>query len=173
MSYPRILLLFALQSDCKGERSEACARTNITEERKRRFRSSRGTLVSSYLVPNAFGWGQYATAVAADPDSDYAGFNLLLLEPRKNANDRSLSYDAALLTNSGGGGRILARNASSSERLVGALSNGVEAEGGRDWPKIKKGEECLREALLAGEVDGGKAPLDEEELAERLFEILS
>lgn len=86
---------------------------------------------------------------------------------------RSLSYEAALLTNSGGGGRLSVKHASSPECIVHALSNMSEAKGEKEWPKVRKGKELLSAALFADKHDGGKALLDEEELAERLFKILS
>ena len=134
------------------------------------FRSSRGHLVSSFLAPDAPDWQQYATALA-DSDADYAGFNLLLLTPRIQA-EGGLSYDAALVTNSGGGGRISSKQLDIEERRVGALSNGVEAAGGPDWPKVKKGRSDLQDILFASDAESGNMLPGEQELAERLFDLL-
>lgn len=102
-----------------------------------------------------------AAAVPSPPTTTstaYAGFNLLLLEPSVppgtttagNAGTEltELAYDARLLTNGGGGGRIRARTLSDAERASGGLSNGVDGEGGDAWPKVVRGRAALRSVLL-------------------------
>ena len=86
--------------------------------------------------------------------TSYAGFNLLLLEPGTtttsgtgNAASAELTYDARLLTNGGGGGRIRARTLSDAERACGGMSNGVDGEGGDAWPKVVQGRAALRSIL--------------------------
>src|SRR5260221_840079 len=111
-------------------------RTNITEPAGATYASSRGTLASSFLA-DPHGDSGLARAVAAltssqDPDAattaaaaaaapsntstSYSGFNRLLPEPSvppgTTTTDIELTYDARLLTNGGGGGRIRARTPS-------------------------------------------------------------
>jgi hypothetical protein len=99
-----------------------------------------------------------AAATATAPTTtttSYAGFNLLLLEPGTtttssgtgNATSAELTYDARLLTNGGGGGRIRARTLSDAERACGGMSNGVDGEGGDAWPKVVQGRAALRSIL--------------------------
>lgn len=130
--------------------------------------------------------------------TSYAGFNLLLLEPGTtttsgtgNAASAELTYDARLLTNGGGGGRIRARTLSDAERACGGMSNGVDGEGGDAWPKVVQGRAALRSILdeieeedhkdqdqegTSGGPDHEIADADDaadSRLAERLIELLT
>jgi len=95
------------------------------------------------------------TAAAASTTTSYAGFNLLLLEPSVPPGTTTtgdagteLTYDARLLTNGGGGGRVRARTLSDAERASGGISNGVDGEGGDAWPKVVQGRATLRSVLV-------------------------
>ena len=150
-------------------------RTNITEPAGATYASSRGTLAASFLADPHDDSG-LARAVAAltsqDPDLDatttttagagaaapittsYAGFNLLLLEPSVPPGTTigdagtELTYDARLLTNGGGGGRIRARTLSDAELASGGISNGVDGQGGDAWPKVVQGRATLRSVVV-------------------------
>jgi hypothetical protein len=104
-----------------------------------------------------------ASTAPTTTTTSYAGFNLLLLEPGTttttttsgtgNAASAELTYDARLLTNGGGGGRIRARTLSDAERACGGMSNGVDGEGGDAWPKVVQGRAALRSILDEVEED--------------------
>ena len=106
----------------------------------------------------------------------YAGFNLLLLEPSSSA--PTLTYDARLVSNGGGGGPIESRLLTDAERACGGLSNGVDGRGGEEWPKVVQGREELRSVLGGGEEQqqlsrGPEPEMDDERLAGRLIELLT
>jgi len=148
--------------------------TNITEPAGATYASSRGTLAASFLAdpngdsglaravaaltsqdPDATTTRTRTTAAAASTTTSYAGFNLLLLEPSVPPGTTTtgdagteLTYDARLLTNGGGGGRVRARTLSDAERASGGISNGVDGEGGDAWPKVVQGRATLRSVLV-------------------------
>jgi len=144
--------------------------TNITEPAGK-YDSSRGSLASSFLLPKT-----PSTTFRAEVDSivsqntKFAGFNLLLLSPRiaDEHDGQPLHYDAAFVTNSGGGGEITARDLSDGERRCGGMSNGIDRQGAQEWPKVKHGTEALQEIL-----DRATEDANEFQLAERLFGLLT
>ncbi|THH05663.1 hypothetical protein EW145_g4635 [Phellinidium pouzarii] len=143
--------------------------TNITEQHGS-YRSSRGHLVSSFLQPGTPNVVQYTRELTSNRSDEFAGFNLLLLSPSGETGNGSIAYsEASLVTNSGGGGVITARNLRSEERRLGGVSNGVDGPDGATWPKVKKGVSCLGEIIFENEGRFSSS----EELAEQLFNILS
>ena len=113
-------------------------------------------------------------------ESRFAGFNLLVFVPRvsKSDSDRSwkLSYEATKLSNNGGGNPIVSRTLTGEERKGGAMSNGIDGNGGDEWPKVRDITRSLREILkddLERTGDPGLHRKSDEELAEELFGILS
>ncbi|KAJ3492319.1 hypothetical protein NLI96_g81 [Meripilus lineatus] len=145
--------------------------TNITEEAGQ-YSSTRGELVSSFLLPDppSITFEQHAERLVSRNVS-YAGFNELLLSPTfgtDNEGRARLSYNAAFVTNSGGGGSISVRVLSSAERECGGISNGVDGHGADSWPKVKQGTKLLSDVLqLIGPTTA------DAELAEQLFSILA
>lgn len=104
-------------------------------------------------------------------DRAYAGFNLLVLSPSPSTSDlgpHPLSLDGAFLTNSGGGGTIIARMLSDEERRCGGISNGIDRHGANEWPKVQHGVQALRSLL-----DTLPQHAAEAEIVERLFELLT
>lgn len=147
-------------------------RTNITEPRAV-YATTRGELASNWLLSDdsldAFSFnltGQHHW-------KSYAGFNLLLLEPkwassRPKAPSALLSYKGEYATNSGGGGIITARSLHEDEvTFVGGITNGIESLDGKEWPKLVEGTTKLREALAELDKDASA-----EQIVERLSEIL-
>jgi len=141
-------------------------RTNITEK-SAPYKQSRGHLVSSFLQPDAPELERFVHEFTSETPVAFAGFNLLLFSPSSNA-DEPLSYKASLMTNSGGGGSISARSIEDEEGRIGGLSNGVDSLDGREWPKVQKGRNALSHLLSNIAV-----ALPEDELVQRLFELLS
>ncbi|KAH9841689.1 DUF833-domain-containing protein [Rhodofomes roseus] len=144
--------------------------TNITEP-PGKYASSRGELASSFLLPKT------PTATLRDEldkllaeNGRFAGFNLLLLAPRREHTEggRKLCFDSAFVTNSGGGGRVTARGLSDAERRCGGLSNGIDCAGANEWPKVKKGTRALQDVL-----ETATEGISESKLVERLFELLT
>ncbi|KAH8113482.1 NRDE protein-domain-containing protein [Phellopilus nigrolimitatus] len=141
--------------------------TNITEQGGS-YTSSRGHLVSSFLLPDAPDIEEFTKTLTNDPSALYAGFNLLLLSPSREANDVCLTYDGCLVTNSGGGGSITARRFRPEERRVGGVSNGIDGANEIAWPKVTKGEACLKELLYEQQ-----SALSERELIDGLLDMLT
>ena len=170
------------------------------------YASSRGVLVASFLADprgHSDSSRNLASAAAAltSPGTSYAGFNLLLLEPSPSpppladtaiAPDPdpdpvtpatpapTLAYDARLLTNGGGGGRIRERALSAAERACGGISNGVDGEGGDTWPKVVRGRAALQQILDGDEERSyprgseiADADAADSHLAGRLIELLT
>jgi uncharacterized protein with NRDE domain len=152
--------------------------TNITEARGT-YDLSRGYLVSSMLLPSSPGdtiKGGIQTLL--DLESRFAGFNLLVFIPHVSGSEGSwrLSYEVTKLSNNGGGNPIVSRDLTSEERKGGAMSNGIDGEGGDEWPKVQDATRSLREVLkddLERTDDPDSRRKSDEELAEELFEILS
>ncbi|KAH9980043.1 NRDE protein-domain-containing protein [Lactifluus volemus] len=158
--------------------------TNITEPGAV-YDSSRGTLMASFLSDPRDDSNLLDSTTRALTDENtpsYAGFNLLLFEPMKPqpqpqpqpqsslaSNNKLLTYDVRLITNDGGGGRIRSRSLTDSECACGGISNGVDGQGGEDWPKVVQGRAGLQSVL------DGLSPETEEEshLAGRLIELLT
>ncbi|KAH9924345.1 DUF833-domain-containing protein [Epithele typhae] len=148
--------------------------TNITEP-YRKYASSRGDLTSSFLLPQTPGVPlseEIDAFLAANRGRAYAGFNMLLLSPSTTppARPGTLDLDAALLTNSGGGGALTARPLTDDERSCGGLSNGLidRAPGEPEWPKVQHGRVAFREMLASLAEDTAEA-----EVVERLFALLT
>lgn len=174
-------------------------RTNITESPKS-FTSSRGSLVSSFLLSDSSHPLEDEVGKIVPQDAKFAGFNLLLLAPaplsssevprgtdttegqwrepepgkeeaQVKSRKRKLTYDAIFVTNHGAGGRLEVRQLTSAERACGCMSNGVDGQGGNEWPKVRRAicdfEEVLRTLPTHG------TALNENELVENLFRILT
>ena len=104
-------------------------------------------------------------------NTPYAGFNLLLLSPKWSGEGEvhpALSFEGGHVTNHGGGGNIVARSLTDAERRRGGLSNGIEGKGADEWPKVQHGLNLFSDVL-----DTITKELDELELAERLFQLLT
>ena len=160
-------------------------RTNITEPRKR-YNTSRGTLVSSFLLSNPRNLASEDQVRNLVPDdAKFAGFNLLLLTPTTTttktpttpldsgfaSSSLTIRYDDSLLvTNHGGGGPVTSRTLSSSERSCGALSNGIidSADAAALWPKVQHATEYFPAVVESRSPD----PTDVE-LVEHLFKLLA
>ncbi|KAF5381192.1 hypothetical protein D9757_007898 [Collybiopsis confluens] len=151
--------------------------TNITEP-PTTFGSSRGSLVSTFLLSEKnFGTTTAATATSSGldeqvkelypPQAKYAGFNMLLLAP--TASSTGLRYDACFVTNAGAGGIISSRPLTRAENAWGGFSNGIDTQGGSDWPKVKHG---MRDFVAALE-ESRSSKLTEAGLVDRLFGLLA
>ena len=164
-------------------------RTNITEPRSIHYNTSRGNLVSSFLLSN--NPGQRRQHLASEDqirnivpdDAKFAGFNLLLLIPTTttapfDSEDgiSSIRYDDSLLvTNHGGGGPVTSRTLSSSERSCGALSNGIidsedDDDDGHLWPKVQHATAHF--PAVVEKKSRSTDPTDVE-LVEHLFKLLA
>jgi len=141
-------------------------RTNISETSTKK-RSSRGELVSSFLMSDPASSFDDELSKFIEKDTDFPGFNLLLLSPSL-CDSQVLSFDAALVTNHGGGGSIKSRTLSAEERWVGGMSNGIDGQGGNRWPKVQYGVKYLKDYLESLPSD-----IDETELTNHLFELLT
>ncbi|KAA1474731.1 DUF833-domain-containing protein [Dentipellis sp. KUC8613] len=174
--------------------------TNINEPYAH-YDSSRGTLLSDYLLaPRGESLDEYVAELESQ-ETVYAGFNLLLLSPTSNtvtlehpasaaatvtldpassaaetSSQPKLSYTGVLVTNSGGGRTPLtARPLRDDECSCGGLSNGVDGHGADAWPKVVNGVYHVQEALDRLNVGHGKDEVDEQEeqtLVEELMNIL-
>ncbi|KAJ3547054.1 hypothetical protein NMY22_g1813 [Coprinellus aureogranulatus] len=110
--------------------------TNITEPMAQ-YKSTRGYLISSFLLSKSNHPLEDELGTIVAPDSVFAGFNLLLLAPSLRPGSNSISYDALYVTNHGGGGVLTSRSLTPSERACGCMSNGVDGKGADDWPKVR------------------------------------
>lgn len=107
----------------------------------------------------------------AERSAAYAGFNLLLFEPFPGSNDQQYRFDAALISNLGGGGRIVYRHLDAEERKRGGISNGVDGRGGETWPKVLEAKRCLQH-VLEQDIAASGAELDAR-LVNSMFQILA
>ncbi|KAG9042769.1 hypothetical protein FS837_010404 [Tulasnella sp. UAMH 9824] len=149
--------------------------TNITEPRAV-YKTTRGELASNWLLSDESLDAFTFNLTSQHHWKSYAGFNLLLLEPKwtpspskkKKTSSSLLSYYGEYATNSGGGGIITARPLHEDEvAFVGGITNGIESLDGTEWPKLVEGTAKLREALAALDKDAST-----EQIVERLSEIL-
>ena len=140
--------------------------TNITESLTFQG-SSRGQLLSSYLMSDPAGSLSDELSKLTAQDIKFAGFNMLLLSP-SNCTTKTLSLDAALMTNHGAGGVITSRPLSADERRCGAMSNGIDGKGGNEWLKVQQGVRSLNEFLETVSAD-----TSEVELTNGLFKLLA
>ncbi|KAJ3785548.1 NRDE protein-domain-containing protein [Lentinula aff. detonsa] len=142
--------------------------TNITEP-PATFKSSRGSLVSSFLLSDSPGSSLQEEIEELYPrDARYAGFNMLLLAPASTATTE-LQYDASFVTNAGAGGAISSRPLSTIEKAGGGFSNGIDGQGGSEWPKVQHGMRDFQAALQSHSLDA----LTESEFIDRLFGLLT
>ena len=98
-------------------------------------------------------------------------------QPGSESNgSRRLSYEVTKLSNNGGGNPIVSRTLTSDERNAGAMSNGIDGEGGDEWTKVKDAKRSLEEVLkddFENKEDPGSSRKPDEELAEELFGLLT
>ncbi|KAG8984787.1 hypothetical protein FRB94_005608 [Tulasnella sp. JGI-2019a] len=141
--------------------------TNITEEHGS-YSTSRGELASSFLTSN-LPLSEYVTKLTAQENwKSYAGFNMLLLSPSSAV---PLQFDGRFVSNGGAGGAITARALRPDEFNYGGISNGAEASGGDEWPKVVEGRTNLARAV-EGYRDRTDVPNDKI-LIDSLFDVLS
>jgi len=174
--------------------------TNITESPKS-FSSSRGHLVSSFLLSDSSHPLEDELGKVVPQDAEFAGFNLLLLAPAPpsasvppkkietgegqgrepqsqteaavvHSRQRKLTYDVMFVTNHGAGGLLQARQLTPTERGCGCVSNGVDGQGGNKWPKVEKAIQDF-DAVLKTTTTCGSRTSSENELIEKLFGILT
>ncbi|KAJ3771625.1 NRDE protein-domain-containing protein [Lentinula raphanica] len=142
--------------------------TNVTEP-PATFNSSRGSLVSSFLLSDSPGSTLQEEVERLYPrDARYAGFNMLLLAP-VSTTTTEFQYDASFVTNGGAGGAISSRPLSAVEKAGGGFSNGIDGRGGSEWPKVQHGMRDFQAALQSHSLEG----LTEAEFTDRLFELLT
>ncbi|KAF9257151.1 DUF833-domain-containing protein [Marasmius fiardii PR-910] len=161
---------------------KVAALTNITEELDPSIVTSRGSLVSSFLLLDSDEPLDEQVKKCFPRDTKYSGFNLLLFAPRvapatsPHPSDLDaglkLQYDASLITNGGACGPITSRRLSAKERSRGGFSNGVDGKGGSEWPKVIHGLQDF-ENLISQVTQASDKQTDESELADRLFGLLS
>lgn len=139
--------------------------TNITEPPSS-YTSSRGHLISSFLLSN-----DLSIPVSANHAQQlYAGFNMLLLTPDRSLGNH-LSYTGVFVSNGGAGGVVVTRPLTDEEKILGTFSNGVDGQGGGEWPKVCQ----LREATRHIFRKALECPKDarEDVLVSRLMECLT
>lgn len=141
-------------------------RTNITET-ARNFGTSRGSLVSSFLLSDrSLPLEQEASRIAMR-DTKFSGFNLMLFAPLMKS-DGSISYKSLLVTNHGAGGLLTSKPLSEDEHRCGAVSNGIDGAGGSDWPKVKRATKDFDAVFQSLSPDHS-----ETELVDRLMDVLA
>ncbi|KZV89996.1 DUF833-domain-containing protein [Exidia glandulosa HHB12029] len=142
--------------------------TNIRED-PQRYTTSRGDLANNFLMTHPdSALGDYLADLSGRADA-YAGFNLLLFAP--SGKGSPASFDAALATNLGGGGRIVYRHLDADERSCGGISNGVDGQGGESWPKVLEARQCLQ-PILQHQTSRDRGEQDVH-LVNSLFQVLS
>ncbi|KAF8956526.1 NRDE protein-domain-containing protein [Flammula alnicola] len=140
--------------------------TNITEPVKA-YNTSRGYLVSSFLLSHSSHPLEDEIGNIVPEDAQFAGFNLLLLAPTVDPNG-SIQYESLFVTNHGGGGSLTSRPLSSNECSCGGLSNGVDGAEANVWPKVQHATEDFDAVLQTSTPDETEA-----ELTEHLFQLLT
>ncbi|PPR05390.1 hypothetical protein CVT24_008004, partial [Panaeolus cyanescens] len=140
--------------------------TNITEDVKP-FNTSRGSLVSSFLLSDSPHPLEDEVGKIVPKDAKYAGFNLLLLAPIINSSG-TIGYDSLFVTNHGGGGTLISRSLSPKEKTCGGISNGIDGQGAGQWPKVCHATEQFESLLRQQNSD-----VPEKELVNGLFELLT
>ena len=148
-------------------------RTNITEP-SRKYNTSRGALVSSFLLSTSSHPLEDEVGKIVPKDSNFAGFNLLLLAPVVQS-DETIKYDSLYVTNHGGGGELESRLLAPIECSCGGMSNGVDGAGASSWPKVRQATDDFASLLQSLETPSKKESDEEEEsaLVEGIFRILS
>jgi uncharacterized protein with NRDE domain len=158
-------------------------------------------LVSSFLLSDSSSPLEDEVGKLVSQDAEFAGFNLLLLAPTPtststipigtgtsegcgqeldsrteevvmNSREQKLSYDAMLVTNHGAGGRLESRRLISAERACGCMSNGIDGQGGNEWPKVKRASTSFQEVLKSLPADSTSLSV-EKKLVEKLFDVLT
>ena len=140
--------------------------TNITEAATN-FGTSRGSLVSSFLLSDrSLSLEQEASRMAII-DTKFSGFNLMLFAPLMKS-DGFVSYQSLFVTNHGAGGILTSKPLSEDEHRCGAVSNGVEGAGASDWPKVKRAVKDFDAVFQTLSPDNS-----ETELVDRLMDVLA
>ena len=148
-------------------------RTNITEPFAK-YGTTRGELVSSFLHPESEDETMREhVAAMVEANKSYAGFNLLFLAPsydhaESEGASPKLTFDAAYVTNFGGGQSLVSRELTDAESRCGGLSNGVDGHGADQWPKVRHGTRLFENVLQA--ITPETTDMD---LVERLFGLLT
>ncbi|KAF9564146.1 DUF833-domain-containing protein [Agrocybe pediades] len=158
--------------------------TNITEP-VRKWNTSRGYLVSSFLESDSLHPLEDEIGKIVPEDAKFAGFNLLLLAPKLDADvdgddvapgggggGNTIQYDSLFVTNHGGGGTLTSRPLSSDEASCGAISNGIDGAGAECWPKVQHAIKDFDATILHAQTPEG-AIASESELIEHLFKVLA
>ncbi|KAG8846281.1 hypothetical protein FRB96_002033 [Tulasnella sp. 330] len=144
--------------------------TNITEAHKAAYTTSRGELATSFLT-SQLPLDEFVIELTSHANKKaYAGFNLLLLNPSSTPED-PLRLDGRFISNGGGGGVITARPLRLDEQIFGGISNGAEAYGGDEWPKVVLGRKELGRAIEEYQ-EGRDDETDEQVLIGKLFDVL-
>ncbi|KAF9481126.1 hypothetical protein BDN70DRAFT_803997, partial [Pholiota conissans] len=155
--------------------------TNITEPLAK-YNTSRGSLVSSFLLSTSSHPLEDEIGKIVPEDANYAGFNLLLLaptlsspspspSPSSSSSQPQIEYRSLFVTNHGGGGPLTARSLLPSERTCGGISNGIDGAGAERWPKVQHATEAFAEVVAPAKSSAHATT--EAELVERLFDLLS
>ncbi|KAF8349596.1 NRDE protein-domain-containing protein [Amanita rubescens] len=140
--------------------------TNITEAASN-FGTSRGVLVSSFLLSDGSLPLEQEAGRIATRDTKFSGFNLMLFAPLMKS-DGTISYESLLATNHGAGGVLTSRPLSEDERCCGGVSNGIDEAGGSDWPKVKRATNDFDAVFQSLSPDHA-----ETELVDRLMDIFA
>lgn len=140
-------------------------RTNITEPHTRNYTTSRGALTTAFLLPPKLTTlEEHISSLVAPPSIPYAGFNLLLLSVVESGSP-GLSYEAAVVSNCGGGGQLTGRMVEQdNDRVCEGISNGVCGKHDPPWKKVADGVQMLEEILRQNPA--------ESELIEDMFKLL-
>ncbi|KAJ8691703.1 hypothetical protein PTI98_011246 [Pleurotus ostreatus] len=146
--------------------------TNVTEPPSGQKFYSRGHLVSTFLLSDSSHPLEDEVEKIIPRDVQFAGFNLLLLAPAAAQADgdskRTVCYDAALVTNHGGGGAITSRPITPQERVCGGFSNGIDGQDGQEWPKVQHGIRSFKSLI-----EELTPECEESQLTDRLFQMLA
>ncbi|KAG2009605.1 hypothetical protein CC2G_012517 [Coprinopsis cinerea AmutBmut pab1-1] len=140
--------------------------TNITEPLGR-YSSSRGALVSSFLLSKSNHPLEDELGKIVSPNAAFAGFNLLLLSPTLRSDD-TISYDALFVTNHGGGGVLTSRRLTPEEQRCGCMSNGIDGKDASQWPKVIHATREFSAVLQSLSQEA-----TETEIADHLFNVLA
>ncbi|KAF9527515.1 NRDE protein-domain-containing protein [Crepidotus variabilis] len=143
--------------------------TNITEP-AHKYKTSRGSLVSSFLLSESLHPLEGEIGQTQPEDANYAGFNLLLLAPtvKVESGAEPIQYTSLRITNHGGGGTLTSRPLEFRERSCGCISNGVDHAGADQWPKVQHATNDFDRVLRSLSPD-----TTETELTEELFNVLT
>lgn len=132
------------------------------------FNSSRGSLVSSFLLSDSPHPLEDEVGKIVPKDAKYAGFNLLLLSPKTQPSG-TIQYDSLFVTNHGGGGTLASRSLAPNEKTCGGISNGIDGAGASEWPKVCHATEQFKSLLK----QQATPDVNESELINGLFDLLT